>query len=212
MQHRLTRSRVPALLLAAGLSGITALSLAATSRRLPTPPAPESRLQADSDRSSRSYDSRDLRNLVEDLESSPPADIRTGRISRFFTDPAVIVTNGQMHHIDWSRVREDRSIDRNLPNGDDRNADPRDREVDRPNADVQIESFETRRIDPRTVVVMYTAVFPSGDGLTRQPVVATVIRETGSSRWRVATYTAENAAIPGGVDVEDTNRDRLPAR
>ena len=171
------------------------------------------------DRSSSSTDSRDVRSLVEDLESSSPEDIRAGRIDRFFTDPAVIITNGQMHQMDWGRIRDDRTNDRQR---DDPNADTRDRvdPRDDPNADprdhaapqtqsVKIESFETRRIDPRTMVVMYTAVVPDRDGTIRQPVVATVIREPGRSGWRVASYTAENAAIPGEAPVDDTNQDRL---
>src|SRR5207253_7364320 len=62
------------------------------------------------------------------------------------------------------------------------------------NTDVRIESFEPRRIDSRTMVVMYTAVLPDTNGVIRQPVVATMVREPGRSGWRVASYTAENAA------------------
>jgi hypothetical protein len=231
MKDRLLKNRVPALALTAALAAMTAFALAETSRR-PIPPrrSPVSRLQANPGRYSSSTDSRSLRNLIEDLENSSPEEVRSGRIDRFFTDPAVIITNGEMHHIDWSRVRDDRPIDRQRddPNADPRdradqrdadardraappNADARDRAAQR-NADVQIESFETRRIDPRTMVVMYTAVLPGADGVIRQPVVATVVREPGRSGWRVASYTAENAAIPGVAPVEDTNQDRLPAR
>jgi len=164
--------------------------------------------------------------LIEELESSTPDEVRSGRIGRFFTDPAAIITNGQMHHIEWSRIRDDRPADRQRdePNvaprepADRRDADARDPQDrpdvdsrDRPapqNADVSIESFETRRIDTRTLVAMYTAVIPGNNGVTRQPVVATLVREPGQSGWRVASYTAENAALPGEAAADDTNSDR----
>src|SRR5437667_2972990 len=113
MKYRWMKIPVPAVLLTTALIGTTAFALSATSRR-PTLPAPdpESRVQANPDRISRASDSRDLRTLIEDLETSPSEDIRSGRIGRFFTDPAVIITNGQMHHINWSRVRNEGDLGR----------------------------------------------------------------------------------------------------
>lgn len=212
--------QLSAFALAAVMAGGTARSLAQTSQRpAPQPRTPERRFQSSPDRYNRSYDSRELRNLIEDLESSSPEEVRTGRIGRFFTDPAVIITDGRAHRIDWSRVRDrsndrynrDRSNDRYDPNRDDRsNRSDRDDRYSRRNTDVRIEDFETRRIDPRTVVVMYTAVFPGEARFNHQPVVATLVRESESRGWRVASYTAENAAIPGAADEDET--DELPAR
>ncbi len=199
----------PALAVATLLAG-GAGSLAQSSRRAtPAPRRPESRFQAQPDRYTRSYSDREPRALIEELENSSPAEVRAGRISRYFTDPAVIITNGRLHRIDWSRVRDDRAEDRyqqDRNNPDDRNDARRDRDDptnqdrrDDRRPDARIESFQTRRIDDRTMVVLYTAVLPDGDGVLRQPVVATLVRESGSRGWRVASYTAENAAIPGGT-------------
>src|SRR5205085_7482806 len=193
MKNRFLTSRVPALALAAALAGITALALAETGRRqVALRPTPDTRLQARSDRTGASVDSRGVRTLIEDLENSSPEDVRAGRIDRFFTDPAVIITNGRMHYVDWGRVRNDRTLerepaDRNAAPGDraapqdtdsrdrvaqqdadardradQQDADARDRASQRdadapdraaqPNTDVRIESYETRRIDPRTMV------------------------------------------------------------
>src|SRR5512145_3220466 len=71
----------------------------------------------------RSSDNRALRTFIEDLESSTPEEVHSGQISRFFTNPAAIITNGRMHHVDWNRVRNDRL--------DDREADARVPEDDR---------------------------------------------------------------------------------
>jgi len=116
----------------------------------------------------------------------------------------VIITNGQMHRIDWNRIR-DEGNDRYRRDQEDRNYDSRDRSdpTDRGGTGARIENFQTRRIDARTVVVLYTAVLPGSDGDFRQPVVATLIRESSGRGWRVASYTAENAAIPGGGTVEE---------
>jgi hypothetical protein len=187
-------SRTPALALAAVLIGTTAICVAQSSRSSSLP-NPESRLRADPSAPDSTYDSRDLRTLIDDLESSPPDDIRNGRIGRFFTNPAVIITDGRMHQIDWDRISN---------NNDPALPDPNRRGVQ--NSDVRIESFETHRIDPNTVVVMYTAVQPEGDNSFRQPVCATLVRTAASRGWRVASYTAEDAALPG----TDVKQDREP--
>jgi hypothetical protein len=238
MPVRFIRSRWPAVALAAALLGTTAFTLAETGARARSPRlSPTSRLQAEPGRRGSSADSRDVRTLIEELESSTPDEVRSGKIGRFFTDPAAIITNGRLHHIDWSRIRDDRPADRqrdepdaaprepaDRPNADARDpADRRDQDArdpaDRPNADardrnapqnadVSIESFETRRIDSRTLVALYTAVIPGDNGAIRQPVVATVVREPGQSNWRIASYTADNAAIPGDAAADDTAPDR----
>src|SRR5260221_14780058 len=123
------KAPVPAVVLTTSLIGTTALALGTTNRRPPAP-APDCRVQASPDRISRASDSRDLRTLIEDLESSPSEDIRSGRIGRFFTDPAVIITNGQMHHINWSRLRNQGNLDRDSRDNGDLNAEPRDRDAD----------------------------------------------------------------------------------
>jgi hypothetical protein len=205
MEERMKRfsltSRLSALALAAALMGVAVISLAETSRR-PAPPSPnpESRFVAPSDRYSASPDSRDLHSLVEALESSSPDDISTGRIGRYFTNPAVIITDGRAHQINWDRIQGGRGNDRFRSDRNENNADAPDRlnPNDR-SPNVQIEGFETHRIDAHTAVVMYTAVLPDeGGGVFHQPVCATVVRETSSGPWRVASYTAEEAAIPGG--------------
>jgi hypothetical protein len=215
-------SGLSALALAAALMGAAVVSRAETDRRPAPSPLPQSRFMAQTDPYSRSSDSRDLRDLVENLESSSPDDINSGRISRFFTNPAAIITDGRVHQIDWNRIRDDRGVDRYRSDRGGINSDRSDRgDVNRdrtdnadraaPNSDVQIENFETHRIDPHTAVVMYTAVIPDSDGsLFHQPVCATLVRESSGRPWRVASYTAENAAIPGGADLNEG--DPLPAR
>jgi hypothetical protein len=184
-----------------------AATMAQTDRRsVPPRRVPQPRIQNDPALSARPTESRDLLNLVEDLENSTPEEIRTGRIGRYFTDPAVIITNGRMHRVDWRRITDDRLDERDRRDQDDRVERGNDAAAAPRQDDVRVEGFQTRRIDPRTVVVLYTAVIPDREGAVRQPVVATLIRESGSG-WRVASYTAENAAIPGGVDVDE---DRLP--
>jgi hypothetical protein len=194
------RLRTSALALAAALIGTTAISIAQTSRRSARP-NPEARLRADPNGAYSAYDSRDLHSFIDDLESSPPDDIRTGRIGRFFTNPAVIITDGRMHQIDWDRIRD---------NND--SAFPVRSQRDTQNTEVRIENFETHRIDPNTVVVMYTAVQPEPNGGSfRQPVCATLVRTASSRGWRVASYTAEDAAIPGS-NGDDRDREPLPLR
>ncbi len=193
------RSRTSALALAAALIGTTAISLAQTSRRS-TPPNPETRLRADPSRPDVSPDSRDLHDFIDDLESSPPDDIRTGRVGRFFTNPAVIITDGRMHQINWDRIRD---------NND--SAFPDRSQRDTQNAEIRIENFETHRIDPNTAVVMYTAVQPEANGDFRQPVCATLVRTAGSRGWHVASYTAEDAALPGSNE-DNLDREPLPLR
>jgi hypothetical protein len=201
----------PVLTTAAVLAG-GAISLAQTTRGSEERPrVPQRQLQRTPDTDLRTADSRALRTLIEDLESSAPEEVRSGRIGRFFTDPAVIITNGRMHQLAWSRLRDDRF--------DDRNRDDRDLEDDRAREDepdreddrfgrrptsARLESFQVRRIDSRTVVAMYTAVLPDRGGVFRQPVVATLIRES-SRGWRIASYTAENAAIPGATQRDEVD-------
>lgn len=201
MKRFLLTSRLAALALGAVLMGAAVISLAETSRpAAPLSPGPESGFVAPSDRDSASPDSRDLHSLVEDLESSSPNDIGTGRIGRYFTNPAVIITDGRAHQINWDRLQQDSRTDRSRSdrNENDANIPDRSNGNDR-SPDVQIQDFETRRIDAHTAVVMYTAVLPDeGGGVFHQPVCATVVRETSSGPWRVASYTAEEAAIPGG--------------
>jgi len=211
MKSSLTRC-LSSLSIAAVLAG-GAVTMAQTNHRpTPLPRGPQRKLQAEPNSNSRTNSDQDLRLLIEDLENSSPEEVRSGSIGRYFTNPAVIITNGQVHRIDWSRVRDDRSN----PNGDDRTndryrsvpddrADP-DAPADRRDTSVRLEGYQTRRIDPRTVVVMYTAVIPDTEGTVRQPVVATLVRDSSSRGWRVASYTAENAAIPGGVTDNDSNR------
>jgi hypothetical protein len=218
MKNRSKVMTLPAIAAVAALAGTAALAVSESSRRPPL----ASKLQASPDRRG-SADSRGLRELIGQLENTTSDEIRSGQIGRYFTDPAVIITNGQMHHIDWSSIRNGRPADRDQNNlvpqdQGDRGAaaapdpqDPPDTHAAPQNQDVQIENFETRRIDPRTVVAMYTAVIPGADGNTRQPVVATVVREPGRSGWRVASYTAENAAIPGDAG-DAPNQDQLPVR
>jgi hypothetical protein len=192
---------LPVLTIAAVLGG-GAMSVAQTQRRpTPRPRVPQRQLQATPYSETSTADSRAIRDLVEDLENSTAEEVRSGQISRYFVDPAVIITNGRMHRIDWARVRDDRLDDRQDPRdrGDNRarDADPdRDDRFDPAPSGARLEAFQIRRIDPRTVVVMYTAVLPDRGGVFRQPVVATLIRESGRA-WRIASYTAENAAIPG---------------
>jgi hypothetical protein len=194
-----------ALTIAAALAG-GAISVAQTPRGSGSRPrVPQRQLQAPSSDENRSADSRALRAFIEELESSTPEEVRSGSISRFFTDPAVIITNGRMHRIDWARVRDDRFNNpdrdtRDRPNEDARQDEPdRDEDrLDRQPAAARLEGFQVRRIDSRTVVAMYTAVLPDRDDTFRQPVVATLIRD-GSRSWRVASYTAENAAVPGST-------------
>src|SRR5437899_10712771 len=88
-------SRLSALALAAVLMGAAVISLAETSRRATPQPDPQSRFVTPSDPYSASPASRDFRALIEDLERSTPDDISTGRIGRYFTNPAVIITNGR---------------------------------------------------------------------------------------------------------------------
>jgi hypothetical protein len=53
-------------------------------------------------------------------------------------------------------------------------------------------------------------VLPDADGsLFHQPVCATLVRESSGRPWRVASYTAENAAIPGG-DPNEGDQFRAP--
>jgi hypothetical protein len=205
-------SGLSALALAAALMGAAVISLAETNRSPAPPPIPQSRFMAQSDPYSRSSDSRDLRNLIENLERSSQDDINSGRISRFFTNPAAVITDGRVHQIDWNRVRDDQGIDGNRSDRGDVNADRHDNSAGAdPNTDVQIENFETHRIDTHTVVVMYTAVLPDADGsLFHQPVCATLVRESSGRPWRVASYTAENAAIPGGGDPNEGDQLRAP--
>jgi hypothetical protein len=216
MKNLSLKRRWPALALAATLTGGVAASMAQTSSRpAPQPRAPQNRVQAERDRQDRPSDGRDVRTLIEDLENSTSEEVYSGRISRYFTDPAVIITNGRAHSIDWYRVQ--REYDRNRRDRDDRfdrEEDPRDDErFDRRN-DVRIENYQTRRIDPQTMVALYTAVFPNPDGVFRQPVVATLVRESSTRGWRVASYTAENAAVPGGAAFEEDReaREELPLR
>lgn len=193
-------SRLCTLALIVALMGAGAISLAETGRRPAAPSLrPETRFVAPPDRYSAAPDSRDLHALVEDLESSSPDDITSGRIGRYFTNPAVIITDGRAHQINWDRIRADRSLgDRNenetLP--------------DRGNGlgrGVGIEGFENHRIDANTAVVMYTAVLPNEDGsVFHQPVCATVVRDPSGGPWRVASYTAEDAAIPGDEGNDST--------
>src|SRR5690349_17842800 len=72
-----------------------AVTLAQTSRR--SVPATRKLIQIAPDEGAPSLENRAVRSLLEDLENSPPDDVRSGRIDRFFTDPAVIITDGQMH-------------------------------------------------------------------------------------------------------------------
>jgi hypothetical protein len=206
-------SRLSALALAAALMGAAVISLAESSQRdAPQPPDPQSRFVIPSDPSGASPASRDFRSLIEDLESSSADDITTGRIGRYFTNPAVIITDGRAHQIYWDRFQGYRGSDRSLSdrNGPDTNRRDRTEPADR-GTDTQLENFETHRIDPRTVVVMYTAVLPDADGgVFHQPVCATLVRETSSGPWRVASYTAEDAAIPGSPDPNEG--EPLPSR
>src|SRR3954469_2067162 len=108
MKSSLTRC-LSSLSLAAVLAG-GAVTMAQTNRRpTPLPRGPQSKLQAEPNSTSRSSVDQDLRALIEGLENSSSEEIRSGSIGRYFTDPAVIITNGQVHRIDWSRVRDDRS-------------------------------------------------------------------------------------------------------
>src|SRR5438132_14327587 len=105
MMNPSLKRHLPALALAAAVAGGAVTSVAQTTRgKVPPPPPPQSGFQADSDRQSRSYDSRDLRDLIQELEQSPAEDVRSGRIGRYFTNPAVIITNGRVHRIDWDRI------------------------------------------------------------------------------------------------------------
>jgi hypothetical protein len=226
MQTMLRRSLIPAAVMAAALTGGLTLSHAQTTK--PKLPDLRSKFLAEADPTGRTPDSRELRSLIEDLESSSPEEVSSGQIGRYFTDPAVIVTNGRAHPINWQRLQPDRPLDRNRDdragrddeplrrNPDDRNDDTLHRAPsdlpEHADADVQIEDFQVRRIDPRTAVVLYTAVIPDGDSVIHQPVVATVVREYSDSPWRVATYTAENAAIPGGSNPAPDDSDRLRVR
>jgi hypothetical protein len=222
MKNLPLKLRVAAVALSAALAGGAATTLAQTSRPSPQPRGPQTsqprvpqnQFQRSPDRYTPSADSRAVRDLIEDLENSSPDEVRAGRIGRFFTDPAVIITNGRMHRIDWYRLRDDRFDDRDRRDPDDRlddrdrrnpddRFDDRDRDQTFRRGSVRIESFETRRIDPRTVVAIYTALIPDGNSVFRQPVVATLIRETTGGSWRVASYTAENAAIPGGATLDN---------
>jgi len=230
MMNPSLKRHLPALVLAATVAGGAVTSVAQTARRsVPKPPTPRSDFQADPDRSVRTSESRDLRDLIEELEQSSSADVRSGRIGRYFTNPADIITDGRVHRIDWDRIRDDRSVDRNRDDQIDRNqrdqddrdqrdrnvrVDPQDRDVRAlpADGDVRIESFQTRRIDARTMVVLYTAVIPGAEGLVRQPVVATLVRNSSSRPWRIATYTAENAAIPGDIDRSEEEGLRSPAK
>src|SRR4051794_25897158 len=105
MMNPSLKRHLPALVLAAAVAGGTVTSVAQSSRRtVPKPPAPQSDFQADSDRPGSSSDSRDLRDLIEELEPSSSTDVRSGRIGRYFTNPAVIITDGRVHRIDWDRI------------------------------------------------------------------------------------------------------------
>jgi hypothetical protein len=227
MKKTLRRSLIPAAVVAAALTGGLTLSHAQTAKQ--SLPDPRSKFVAQTDPNGPSSDYRDLRSLIEDLENSSPDEVSSGQIGRYFTDPAVIVTNGKAHHIDWQRLQPDHPLDRNpddrnddrnddrfRPNPDDRNDDTLhrnpDAQPDHPDAEVQIEDFQVRRIDPRTVVVLYTAVIPDGDNVIHQPVVATLVHEYSDSPWRVATYTAENAAIPGSSSLAPDDSDRPRVR
>jgi hypothetical protein len=227
MKKTLRRSLIPAAVLAAALTGGLTLSHAQSAKQ--QLPDTRSKFLAESDPSGRPSDSRDIRSVIEDLENCSPEEVSSGQIGRFFTDPAVIVTNGRAHHIDWQRIQPDRPLDRNPDdrngnpnddrfrrNPDDRNDDTLHRnpadQPDRLDSDVQIEDFQVRRIDPRTVVALYTAVIPDGDNVIHQPVVATLVREYSDSPWRVATYTAENAAIPGSSNFAPDDSNRAPVR
>jgi len=206
-------SRLPALALTAALMGAAVISLAETSRR-PAPPSPNpaSRFVTPADPYSASPDSRDLRSLITDLESSSPDDITTGRIGRYFTNPAVIISDGRAHQINWDRFQNYRGSDRNRSdrNGNDTYRQDRSEPADH-GTQAQIEQFETHRIDPHTAVVMYTAVLPNEDGgVFHQPVCATLVRANSSGPWRVASYTAEDAAIPGSPDLNEGQQ--FPAR
>jgi hypothetical protein len=200
-------TRCLSVLAAAAVLAGGAATMAQTNRRQ-TPPrrVPQRQIQGDANRATRPAENRDLLALIEDLENSTQEEIRTGSIGRYFTDPAVIITNGRLHRVDWSRFPDDRFDDRDPRDRDDRFDRADDGPAAARPADVRVEGFQTRRIDPRTVVVLYTAVIPDREGVVRQPVVATLVREN-TRGWRVASYTAENAAIPGGVEVDD---DRLP--
>jgi hypothetical protein len=188
-----------------------AATLAQTSRR----PAPAVRrlIQVVPDEDAPPQENRAVRTLVEDLENSTPDEVRSGRIDRFFTDPAVIITDGQMHQIDWARLRHDRDADRvnpddrDSPNSRDRRDErenPADRDTthDRLSSNVRIEALQTRQIDTHTLVVMYTAVIPEHNSVFRQPVVATLVRPSSGRGWLIASYTAENAAIPGAAETD----------
>lgn len=187
--------------LAGTLMAGAAISLAETGGRAAPAVRPETRFVTPPDRYSAAPESRDLRALVEDLESSSPDDISSGRIGRYFTNPAVIITDGRAHQINWDRIRADRPLG-------DRNEN--DTLPDRANGrGVGIEGFENHRIDANTAVVIYTAVLPNEDGsVFHQPVCATVVRDPNGGPWRVASYTAEDAAIPGD---EGNDGDPLPA-
>jgi hypothetical protein len=209
-RHSLT-SRLCALAVGGILMGAAVISLAETGRRpAPLTPDPGSHFVVPSDRYSASPDSRDLHTLVEELESSSPSDIDTGRIGRYFTNPAVIITDGRAHQINWDRIQQDTRTDRSRGDRNENDADVPDRSNGNARSqDVQIQDFETHRIDAHTAVVIYTAVLPDdGGGVFHQPVCATVVRESSGGPWRVASYTAEEAAIPGGSDLNQG--DQLP--
>jgi hypothetical protein len=218
---------LPAMTIAAVL-GAGAISVAQTERRAtPRPRVPQRQFVASPGSDASTADSRAIRDLLEALERSSTEEVRSGRINRFFTDPAVIITNGRMHRVDWSRVRDnapadrqdDRSREDDRAPGEERSreverapGDDRARDNDRDGEDrfdprlasARLEALQIRRIDPRTVVVLYTAVLPDRGGVFRQPVVATLIRE-GSRDWRIASYTAENAAIPGSPSRDEVD-------
>jgi hypothetical protein len=188
-----------------------AITRAQTSRRPAT--APRALIQVDPDGNNPSLENRAVRALVEDLENSTPDEVRSGRIDHFFTNPAVIITDGQMHQIDWARVRRGSETDHVNPDDRD-NRDERDAPTDRdaaaprPDSTVRIEALQTRPIDDHTMVVLYTAVIPQRTGTFRQPVVATLVRPASGRGWLIASYTAEEAAIPGA----EADTDSVPAR
>jgi hypothetical protein len=211
MMNQSLKRHLPAVLLAVAVGGG---AIAQSSHRTPrTPPDPKSNFQADSSRVSGTSESRDLRDMIDELEQSSSDDVRTGRIGRYFTNPAVIITNGQVHQIDWSRIRGGRTGDEEPRYQDDRaDRQGRDDRTVQPEGGVRIENFQSRRIDPRTMVVFYTAVIPGAETPFRQPVVATLVRDSSSRPWRIATYTAENAAIPGEVAPNDDEGAGSPIR
>src|SRR5262245_38668819 len=118
--RKLTLTRQLTALAAAAVLAGSAVTMAQSSRRsVPAPRIPQPQIQGDSTQTARTTDSRDLLNLIEDMENSTPEEIHSGRIGRYFTDPAVIITNGRMHRIDWSRVTDDRLDNRDRPEQDE---------------------------------------------------------------------------------------------